>query len=167
MTVNVADSHRVEPIIIGLVSDTHGLLRASVLEALSGVSLVLHAGDVGGGAILDQLATLAPIQAVFGNVDAPDPRLAPRVEIEAGGLSLHMSHGHELGNPTPSSLLSRYTADIIVFGHTHTPIVHRNGHRLVVNPGAAGPNRFKIKPSVARLTIAGGRAEAEIIEVDG
>ena len=165
MAVHVTDTHRVEAIIIGLVSDTHGLLRESVLEALSGVSLVLHAGDVGGGAILDALGALAPVRAVFGNVDPPDPRLPQHVDLEIGGLSLHMSHGHELGSPTPAALLSRYAADIIIFGHTHKPLVHRAGARLVVNPGAAGPKRFKLKPSVARLTILGGQAEVEILDL--
>jgi hypothetical protein len=164
--VNVGDSHRVEAIIIGLVSDTHGLLRGSVLEALAGVSLVLHAGDVGGGGILEQLGAIAPVRAVHGNVDLPTPRLPAQVEFEIGGLSLHMSHGHELGSPAPASLLSRYAADIIVFGHTHTALVHRQGARLVVNPGAAGPKRFKVKPSVARLTVANGRAEVDVIPLD-
>jgi uncharacterized protein len=165
MAVHVADTHRVEAIIIGLVSDTHGLLRDSVVEALSGVSLVLHAGDVGNLAILDRLGTLAPVRAVFGNVDPADPRLPQHVELEIGGLSLHMSHGHELGSPTAQALLSRYAADIIVFGHTHNPLVHRAGNRLVVNPGAAGPKRFKLKPSVAKMTILDGRAAVEILEL--
>lgn len=165
MAVDVADSHRDEGIIIGLVSDTHGLLRESVLEALAGVSLVLHAGDVGGGAILDALGVLAPVRAVTGNVDAPDARLPPQVQLVFGGLSLHMSHGHELGSPKPEALLSRYDADIIVYGHTHKALVHRAGTRLVVNPGAAGPKRFNLKPSVARLTIVEGRAAVEIVEL--
>jgi uncharacterized protein len=163
MAVNVANSHRVEAMIIGLVSDTHGLLRESVLESLAGVSLILHAGDVGGGAILDTLGGIAPVRAVSGNVDAPDSRLLPHLQLEVGGLTVHMSHGHELGSPTPESLLSRYNADIIVYGHTHKPLVHRAGTRLVVNPGAAGPKRFKLRPSVARVTIANGRAEVEIV----
>jgi uncharacterized protein len=165
MAVDVADSHRVDAIIIGLVSDTHGLLRESVLEALAGVSLVLHAGDVGGGAILDALGALAPVRAVLGNIDAPDPRLPPQVQLELGGLSLHMSHGHELGSPKPESLLSRYGADIIVYGHTHRALVHRAGTRLVVNPGAAGPGRFNLKPSVGRLKIANGQADVEIVDL--
>jgi hypothetical protein len=165
MAMSTAGSRRVEAMIVGLVSDTHGLLRESVLTALSGVSLILHAGDVGSGAILDALGAIAPVRAVAGNVDAPHPQLAGHVELDVGGLSLHMSHGHELGSPTPESLLARYRADIIVYGHTHTPLVHRAGSRLVVNPGAAGPKRFKLRPSVARLTVAGGRAEVDIVSL--
>ena len=80
-----------------------------------------------------------------------------------GGLTLHVSHGHELGRPTPELMLARYAGDVLVFGHTHRALIARNAERLVVNPGAAGPRRFDVEPSVARLTIAGGRAEVEIV----
>ncbi|MGH7663270.1 MAG: metallophosphoesterase family protein [Gemmatimonadaceae bacterium] len=159
--------------IIGLISDTHGLVRPAVHDALAGVELILHAGDVGGSEILDELALIAPVAAVRGNTDAPaSPGLVDRIEREVGGLSLHVSHGHELGSPTPERLLSRYAADIIVFGHTHRPLVVRVGGegaaaRLVINPGGAGPARFDLRPSVARLTIRNGRADAELIELAG
>lgn len=150
-------------IIIGLVSDTHGLFRPSIATALGGVSLILHAGDVGGGAVLHELSAIAPVSAVYGNVDPVAPPLKPRLELELGGLSVHVSHGHELGSPTPARLLARYRADIIVFGHTHKPLVERDGSRIVVNPGAAGPKRFNLRPSVARLVIRDGVASAEIV----
>ncbi len=150
-------------IVIGLISDTHGLFRPSIPEALAGVSLILHAGDVGGAAILPALAAIAPVRAVLGNVDSPAPPLEPHLRLEAGGLWIHLSHGHELGSPSPDALLRRYPADVIVYGHTHKPLVHREGARLVVNPGAAGPRRFNLQPSVARLTIADGVATAEIV----
>jgi putative phosphoesterase len=165
MTTDVPLTRGAEPIIIGLVSDTHGLLRDDVLPALDGVSLVLHAGDVGGEEILDGLGTIAPVQAVFGNVDYPGPRLSQRIVLKLGGLSVHVSHGHELGSPTPERLLARYAADIIIYGHTHRPLVHRAGERLVVNPGAAGPRRFNLRPSVARLTIADGRPSVQLIDL--
>lgn len=165
MAMNVAQSHGQEVIIIGLVSDTHGLLRGGVLEALAGVSQILHAGDVGGGSVLDALERIAPVRAVYGNVDPPDPPLQSQLRLDAGGLVIHVSHGHELGSPTPGKLLDRYAADVIVYGHTHKALVHREGARLVVNPGAAGPRRFDLKPSVATLTIASGRAEVKIIEL--
>jgi uncharacterized protein len=150
--------------VIGLISDTHGLLRADVHGALAGVELILHAGDVGGDEILDELALIAPVLAVFGNTDATiDPRLRASIERTIGGVSIHVSHGHELGSPTPAKLLERYPADVIVYGHTHQQLVTRAGGRLVVNPGAAGARRFKLEPSVARLTIAGGRAEVELV----
>ena len=150
--------------VIGLISDTHGMVRASVHDALAGVELILHAGDVGGDAILDELEVIAPVLAVYGNTDVPfDPRLAESIEREIGGVRLHVSHGHELGSPTPEKLLERYPADVIVYGHTHKQLVVRADGRLVVNPGAAGARRFKLEPSVARLTIVEGRADVELV----
>jgi putative phosphoesterase len=154
-----------DAIIIGLVSDTHGLLRDGVLTALAGVSRILHAGDVGGRPVLDALERIAPVQAVYGNVDPQGPPLEPQLLVLAGGLRIHVSHGHEFGSPTVSKLLDSYDADVIVFGHTHKPLVHRDGSRLVVNPGAAGPRRFNLRPSVALLTIDNGRAEVKIVEI--
>lgn len=152
--------------LIGLVSDTHGLVRPEVFGALGGVELILHAGDVGGAHVLDELRAIAPVQAVFGNVDPPgDPNLSPSIEWVAGDLRIHVSHGHELGGPTPERLLARYDADVIVYGHTHKALVHRDGARLVVNPGAAGPKRFNLKPSVARLTIAAGTLDVRVISL--
>ena len=150
--------------VIGLISDTHGMVRASVHGALAGVELILHAGDVGGDEILDELELIAPVVAVYGNTDGPgNPRLAESIERTIGGVRVHVSHGHELGSPTPEKLLERYSADLIVYGHTHKQLVVRAGGRLVVNPGAAGARRFKLEPSVARLTIADGRAEVELV----
>lgn len=152
--------------IIGLISDTHGLVRAGVHEALSGVELILHAGDVGGDAILQELGLIAPVRAVFGNTDVPgDPALVERIDLVVGGVHLHVSHGHEVGSPTPAKLAERYDADVVVYGHTHQQLVTRIDGRLFVNPGAAGPRRFNLKPSVGRLTIVGGRAEVDIIDI--
>jgi putative phosphoesterase len=155
-----------EPIVVGLISDTHGLLRPAVHDALAGVSLILHAGDVGGDIILDELALIAPVHAVYGNTDAPGtPGLSAELVREAGGVTIHVSHGHEVGAPTPEKLLARYPHDVLVYGHTHRQLVTRAGDRLVVNPGAAGARRFKLMPSVARLTIHAGRAEVELVEL--
>jgi hypothetical protein len=153
------------PITIGLISDTHGLVRASVFHALAGVSVILHAGDVGGPEILAELATIAPVHAVWGNTDAAGmPGLEEALVREFGGVSVHVQHGHELGRPTPERLLAAYPQDVLVYGHTHRQLVVRaDDGRLVVNPGAAGPRRFDLVPSVARLTIAAGRAEAELV----
>ena len=155
--------------VIGLISDTHGLVRAGVHEALAGVELILHAGDVGGDEVLDELNLIAPTLAVYGNTDPPGvPRLAEEIVREVGGVSIHVSHGHEVGSPTPAKLLERYPQDVLVFGHTHRQLVTRaDGGRLVVNPGAAGPRRFDLRPSVARLTVRDGRAEVELIELRG
>ena len=154
--------------IVGLISDTHGLVRADVHRALAGVELILHAGDVGGDEILDELALIAPVLAVYGNTDpAGDPRLAQEIQLTVGGVRIHVSHGHELGSPTPRKLLEAYAADVIVYGHTHQPDVSHADGRLVVNPGAAGPRRFKLEPTVARLTIANGKAEVELVPLVG
>jgi putative phosphoesterase len=153
--------------VIGVISDTHGLLRPDVHTALAGVELILHAGDVGGDEILTELGLIAPVRAVYGNTDAPgQPGLAWAINITIDGVSIHVSHGHEVGSPTPQKLLETYTADVLVYGHTHRPLVARAADRLVLNPGAAGPRRFDIMPSVARLTIVGGTAEAELIALN-
>jgi uncharacterized protein len=154
--------------LIGLISDTHGLVRPDVHRALAGVELILHAGDVGGDDILDELALIAPVHAVFGNTDPPgNPRLAARIDRVIGAVRIHVSHGHQLGVPTPEKLLAAYDADVIVYGHTHRQLVTRQQGRLVVNPGAAGPRRFDIMPSVARLTIDAAKrtAKVEIVEL--
>ena len=152
------------PVRIGLISDTHGLLRPDVHRALAGVSMILHAGDVCDDAILDELTLLAPTQAVYGNCDEPwNARLSERLDLVIGGLRIHVSHGHELGRPGAATVAAAYDADVCVYGHTHRQLVERIGERLVVNPGAAGPRRFDLVPSVAVLTIAAGRAEAELV----
>lgn len=151
--------------VIGLISDTHGLVRPEVFGVLQGVELILHAGDVGEG-VLDELAAIAPIEAVYGNTDpVDDPRLTQSVERTIGGLRIHVSHGHELGSPTPERLLAKYDADVIVYGHTHQQKVAELNGRLVVNPGAAGQRRFKLKPSVGVLTIENGVASVRIVEL--
>jgi uncharacterized protein len=152
--------------VIGLISDTHGLVRPGVFLAFEGVDEIFHAGDIGGREVLAVLATIAPVQAVLGNTDMrDDPRLCLHFAAAVGGLTVHVSHGHELGAPSPAKLLQRYDADVIVFGHTHRALVTTSGGRLVVNPGAAGPRRFGLMPSVARLTIRDGVAGAEIVDL--
>jgi putative phosphoesterase len=130
------------------------------------VELILHAGDVGGEEIMRELDLIAPTTAVFGNTDPVDaPRLSEMIDMRIEGMSIHVSHGHELGSPTAAKLAERYDADVVVYGHTHRQSVVRMGNRLIVNPGAAGPKRFNLKPSVARLTISNGTAEVEIIDL--
>jgi putative phosphoesterase len=153
--------------VVGLISDTHGLVRPAVFEALEGVELILHAGDVGEG-VLEELLAVAPVDAVYGNTDpTDDPRLHQSIERTIGGVRVHLSHGHELGSPTPERLLAKYDADVIVYGHTHQQKLFNANGRLVVNPGAAGQRRFKLRPSVAVLTITKGVASARIIELPG
>ncbi len=154
---------------IGLISDTHGLLRPEVRDVLVGVSLILHAGDVCSDTILDELSLIAPVQAVFGNCDAPwEPGLAQERVVTVEGIRIHVSHGHEVGRPNAERLIAAYPGfDVIVYGHTHVQKVERVGSVLVVNPGAAGHRRFDLHPSVARLTLTDGRAEVVLVELVG
>ena len=139
--------------VVGLIADTHGVIRETALRALDGVDVILHAGDVGRRSVLDALAALAPVHAVFGNVDLPDGTLQASIDREFEGIRLHVSHGHEIGSPTPERLVERYDADVIVYGHTHRALVKQVRSTLVINPGAAGPARFNLKPSIARLQL--------------
>jgi hypothetical protein len=152
---------------LGVISDTHGLWRPGIERVFRDVELVLHAGDVGGASVLEALRAIAPVEAVFGNVDDPaDPALAAERSVTIGGVTIHLSHGHELGRPTAERLLARYTGDVVIFGHTHRAVVLRDrAGRLALNPGAAGPRRFDIQPSVAVLRIDRGRADARIISL--
>lgn len=153
-------------LVIGVISDTHGMVRPAVHDALAGVYMILHAGDVGGDEVLDELSTIAPVAAVMGNCDPPGhPRLPTVIERTIGGHTFHVSHGHEHGVPTPAKLLAVTTAQVNIYGHTHRPLVHRVGDRLVLNPGAAGPRRFDIQPTVARLTLSAGEVSVEIVEL--
>lgn len=152
---------------IGLISDTHGMLRPEVHEALAGVSMILHAGDVGGDEILAELALIAPVQAVFGNCDAPwQEGLAAERIVDVEGVRIRVSHGHELGRPRPEKLAATYPGfGVLVYGHTHMQMIQRVADTLVVNPGAAGARRFDLAPSVARLTVHDGTADARLIEL--
>jgi uncharacterized protein len=151
---------------IGLIADTHGLLRPEVARAFAGVNRILHAGDVGARAVLTGLEQIAQVDAVYGNVDdRHDPSLAAERVIVVEGVTIHVSHGHELGRPTPELALERYSGDVVVFGHTHRAVIVRQGERIAVNPGGAGPRRFDLQPSVALLTLDNGHASAEIISL--
>jgi putative phosphoesterase len=145
--------------IIGLISDTHGKLRPAIFDLFRGVDLILHAGDVGPLDILTALESIAPVRAVLGNTDSWEltPRLQEVVELELEGRRVVVVHGHQLGSPTPALLRAAHPhADIIIYGHTHRQHIDGNGRTLVVNPGAAGPARFNLKPSVAKLTLSVG-----------
>jgi putative phosphoesterase len=150
---------------VGLIADTHGLVRPDVWRALADVDLIVHAGDVGRAGVMTALASLAPLFAVSGNVDDRNDPLLPRERaVRVGALMLHVSHGDEVGRPTPERLAAKYDADVIVYGHTHRALVVRtNDGRVVVNPGAAGPRRFNLQPSVARLVVRDRSVDVEII----
>jgi uncharacterized protein len=153
---------------IGLISDTHGMLRPQIFSVLAGVDRILHAGDIGPAALLSELEALAPVTAVWGNTDGFDVRdHTPGVaHMELAGRRIVLLHGHQLGVPTPAGLRRACPdADIIVYGHTHRPLVDETDGVLVINPGAAGPARFDILPSVAILSLA-TPPTVESIELD-
>src|SRR5258707_554042 len=119
-------SSRGDPVVIGLISDTHGLIRPGVAAAFEGVERILHAGDVGGMTVLQALGSIARVDAVYGNTDDPhDPALARERVITIGGVTIHVSHGHELGRPTAELALAHYAYDVVVFGHTHRAVMVR------------------------------------------
>ena len=152
---------------IGLISDTHGRLRNEVFDRLAGVEHILHAGDIGPPDLIVELETIAPVTAVFGNTDGFGVRdRVPRVaELELAGRRVVVLHGDQLGSPTPEALrLAHPEADVIVFGHTHRPLIDESEGVLVVNPGSAGAARFGIAPSVAILTL-GESATVELLEL--
>jgi putative phosphoesterase len=151
-------------VLIGLISDTHGLLRPEIHTAFAGVELILHAGDVCGDEILDELGLIAPVRAVYGNNDSTwDPRLAAAIDDTFEGVRVHVSHGHEVGKVTPVNIAAAYDAEVVVYGHTHVQKVTRVGGRIIVNPGAAGPRRFNLEASVALLTVKNGKSKVEIV----
>lgn len=152
---------------VGLISDTHGKLRPQVFTLLDGVDAVMHAGDIGDPSILVELAAIAPVFAVHGNTDDFYMRgLAPEsVTTEMGGKLIVVVHGDRLGSPNPRNLRAAFPAcDVIVYGHTHKPLIDDSETPLVVNPGAAGAARFNLKPSVAILDLA--TLQIQMLEID-
>lgn len=153
---------------IGVISDTHGRLPGVVLGLFEGVSRILHAGDIGDLGILSDLESLAPVTAVWGNTDGMSIRAAVREQesIEVAGRSIVVLHGHQVGSPNPVSLAGYTAGDVVVFGHSHRPLVERHGGRLFVNPGSAGAPRFGIGASVALLHVGPGEIRAELIPLE-
>ncbi|HUP88813.1 MAG TPA: metallophosphoesterase family protein [Longimicrobiales bacterium] len=140
---------------IGLISDTHGKLRPEVFDAFAHVDRILHAGDIGSLDLIVELETIAPVHAVQGNTDDFDVRKKydEVVDVMIEDTRVLVTHGHLLSAARPEVLRESYPfADVIVYGHTHKPLL-THGRPLVVNPGAAGPARFNIKPSVAILEL--------------
>ena len=149
---------------VGLISDTHGLLRPEALSALTGVDALIHAGDVGKPELLEPLRAIAPLTVVRGNVDRSDwaEALPMTAELEVGGLWIHTLHIRDDLDLDPRAA----GFDVVVFGHSHRPEIEERDGVLYVNPGSAGPRRFSLPISVARLSIEGGRARAEIVELE-
>jgi len=145
---------------LGVIADTHGLLRPEVFEVFHRVDHILHAGDVGRAAILTELETLAPVTAVYGNTDGWDlrGRLPQVAVIELDGFRIVVTHGDQLGLPTPEKLHDAFPdAEIVVYGHTHRPLLTLVDVVVtVMNPGGAGPRRFDLPPSVGILELEPG-----------
>jgi putative phosphoesterase len=153
---------------IGIISDTHGLLRPQVFEVFEGVKHILHAGDVGDPDILVELAALAPVTAVWGNVDGMGLRAhIPEVaRLELGGVRIVILHGMQLGSPTPQKAAAAHPdAGLVVFGHSHRPLIQQIGPTLAVNPGSAGPRRFKDPVTVAIAEVENGTVQARLIDL--
>jgi len=145
---------------LGVIADTHGLLRPEVFEVFREVDHILHAGDVGPASLLTELQALAPVTAVYGNTDSLDLRqqLPQVATVELAGFEVVVTHGDQFGSPTPEGVQSAFpTAEIIVFGHTHRPLLTLVDTVVtVMNPGGAGHRRFNLPPSVGILELEAG-----------
>ena len=150
-------------VILGVISDTHGLLRPEAVEALRGSDRILHAGDVGASEILEALAQIAPLTAVRGNVDSePWARALPETEVvEAGGVCVYILHSLGPLDLKPEAAGFR----VVVYGHSHQPKIEEKNGVLYFNPGSAGPRRSNLPVSVGRLVIEAGRVRAELVEL--
>jgi uncharacterized protein len=150
---------------VGVVSDTHGLLRPEVLPALEGVEAIFHAGDVGDATILDSLRAVAPVHAIRGNVDTigPTAKLPAEEAIEVGGHFIYMLHSVEALDIHPRA--SGISA--VISGHTHKPLIEYKHGVLFLNPGSCGPRRFKLPVTLALLYLEDGRpARAELVHLE-
>jgi uncharacterized protein len=159
-----AGTRRARAATVGVIADTHGLLRPEAIAALKDVDLIVHAGDIGSAAILDELGKIAPVLAVRGNNDRDGWAAAVPEIVTTMIAGVRLCVVHELktlqGDPTARG------ADVVISGHSHRPSVERIGGGLRLNPGSAGPRRFTLPISVARLRLGPGGARAEIVELD-
>jgi putative phosphoesterase len=148
---------------VGVVSDTHGLVRPEAVEALRGSEVILHAGDIGGSHVLEELGRLAPVIPVRGNMDGGWARLLPdRRRLELGGVPVLVLHDRALLGLDPA----REGLGVVVFGHSHQPMAERRKGVLWFNPGSAGPRRFRLPVSVGRLEIEDGRVRHRLIRLE-
>ena len=145
---------------IGVISDTHGLLRPEVFDVFRKVDHILHGGDVGNQEILIELEALAPVTAVFGNTDGMElrARLPAVARVVLEDFDIVVTHGDQFGSPEPARLVTEFPdADIVVYGHTHRPLLELVRDSItVMNPGGAGPRRFDLRPSVGIMELEPG-----------
>ena len=146
---------------IGVISDTHGLLRPDAVVALDGSERIIHAGDVGAPEILDELASIAPVTAVRGNVDKGvwARRLAESEVVEVGKISIYILHDLARLDLKPEAA----GFGVVVYGHSHVPKQEIRNGALYFNPGSAGPRRFKLPVTVGRLVVSNDEVRAEIV----
>jgi len=150
-------------IVVGVISDTHGLMRPEALTALQGSDCIIHAGDVGDPAILNALEEIAPLTVIRGNVDENWSKKLPATEVlEVGGLSIYVLHNLDKLDLKPEA--AGFSA--VVYGHTHVPKQETKNSVLYFNPGAAGPRRFKLPVSIGKLVIENGTIHGEINILD-
>lgn len=149
--------------VVGVISDTHGLLRDEALAALQGSDYLIHAGDVGDETILEALRAVAPLTVVRGNVDtqAWSMQLPHGDMLEVAGVRIYVVHDLGTLDIVPASA----GVSVIVFGHSHHPDVFKRNGVTYLNPGSAGPRRFRLPVTVGRIEIEGGQAHAKIVEV--
>jgi len=154
--------------LIGVISDTHGQFDPKIPSVFKGVSHILHAGDIGDLRVLRQLEQIAPVTAVWGNVDEGNvpPGVDETQTLQVSGLCIYMIH--ILGNPQRLTRVLReridhLRPDVVVFGHSHKPLIEKHGRVLYFNPGSAGPKRFSLPRSVGLLRCQSGQAEADLI----
>jgi phosphoesterase, MJ0936 family len=149
---------------IGVISDTHGLLRPEAVAALAGSDMILHAGDVGDPAVLEGLRAIAPVKAVRGNVDteawALSLPLTERVQVEGKVLYLLHNAHHLRVDPAAAGL------HMVICGHTHRPMIREENGVVLLNPGSAGPRRFRLPVSVARIHATADALRAELISLN-
>ncbi len=148
---------------IGLISDTHGLLRPEAVAALQGCAQIIHAGDIGKPQVLDGLRAIAPLEAIRGNIDTADwaQVLPERLDLRIGGLTLHVLHDLKQLDIDPLAA----GVDVVIAGHSHKPKVERRDGVLYINPGSAGPRRFSLPISLALLELNDGQAQVELISL--
>jgi putative phosphoesterase len=150
-------------VLVGVISDTHGLLRPEALAALAGVEHILHAGDVGDSRILDALRAIAPLTAIRGNIDKSGPcaSLPDSEMVELGGCLLYMLHSIDDLDINAKAA----GVGMVVYGHSHQASAEMRGGLLYLNPGSAGPRRFSLPVTVALVRIEGGKPLAQIVEL--
>ena len=148
---------------VGVISDTHGLVRPEALAALEGAELIIHAGDIGGAEVVEELRRVAPVVAVRGNNDrgAWAEAFADYEVVELGGTFIYVLHDLNELDLSPSAAGFR----VVVSGHSHRPLAEERRGVLYLNPGSAGPRRFKLPVTLARLNLAGDTPAAEIINL--